>query len=173
MTTIPEFLSHRPIHNGLVVPFVAVWSDEKAVGASKLVKARGINWIWSEQQTGTPDFGGTNSHRQRDCMTRCLCQICGRDGAHLYVIPDDSGTVSTHVGLWDEDGAILNAPLHDECYEFSRTVCPHLKAIEPHAVVRHSHPLPVFAYTTNGFALPITVIRPGLVGREMIVRAPT
>jgi hypothetical protein len=154
------------------VPFVAVWSDEKRPGAAKLVRSRGIDWIWAEQPSGVPDFGSTNSHRQRDCMTRCLCQICGRDGAHLYVIPDDREIGGSHAGLWDDTGLILNAPLHDECYEYSKTICPHLQTIEPYAIVRHSHPLPIMAYTTERLALPIGVRGEGIIGREYIVEAP-
>lgn len=169
--TIPEFLSHRPVWRGMPVPYIAIWSDEKRPGAVKLVRWRNIMWVWSEQQSGIPDFGSTNSHRQRDGMLRNACQICGKTGAFLYVIPNDEKLGGSHVMLWDS-GEILNPPLHDYCYEYSRRTCPHLRATEPYALVRHSHPLPVVAYTTETFALPIEMVRPGVVGRELIVKAP-
>jgi hypothetical protein len=164
--TIPEYLEHRPVYSGLVVPYVAVWSDEQLPGVARLHMWRGIEWVYTEKQSGVPDFGSTNSHRQRDCMKAMLCQICGKRGADIFVVPDD-GEDGTHLNLWGQ-GFILNPPLHTHCYEFSQRVCPHLMKHEPLAVIGSTKPLQIVAYTTGLMALPIHVAIPGVFGREVI-----
>jgi hypothetical protein len=151
------------------VPYVAMWSDEKQPGLARLHQWRNIQWVYTEKQSGTPDFGSTNSHRQRDCMKAMLCQICGKGNANLYVIPDD-GNGGTHTELWAQ-GFVLNPPLHLHCYEYSQQVCPHLLKHPPLAVIGSTKPLEVVAYTTGLMALPISVTFPGVIGREVIVES--
>jgi len=170
--SIPEFLSHRPVFEGRVVPYVAIWSDERARGVANLQRWRGIDFVYAEKPTGVPEFGATNSHRQRNCMRRGWCQICGRPGADMYVIIDDRDIDSTHVGLWKQ-GMILNAPLHEECFLYAKRACPHLQRVAPYAIHRSDTPMPVRAYTTDIFALPIGFAPQGVIGREVIVQATT
>lgn len=164
---IPEYFEHLPVYDGLPVPYVAMWSNERAPDAVRYQHWRHIDWIYTEARSGMPDFGSTNSHRQRDCMAAMLCQICGKPGADLFVIPDD-GDGGTHVELWAV-GLILNPPMHMHCFEASASICPHLLKHDPIATFGSTQPLPVVAYTTGLMALPITVAVPGVIGRELIV----
>jgi len=156
----------------MVVPFVALWSDEAREGVARIIRWRGHPAIFTNRQTGVPDFGATNSHRQRRCMDDGLCQVCGTKGATLYVIVDDSATVQTHVGLWDEHRHIINAPLHRQCYEYALSVCPSLRKVKPYAIHDNEghRPLPVVAFSNGTMVLPLD-FHPALAGiaREAVV----
>jgi hypothetical protein len=174
--SVPEFLAHRPMWGDLeplVVPFVACWSDERNASVTRIIRWRAHPAIFTDRQSGVPDFGSTHSHRQRRCMDDGRCQVCGETGATLYVIPDDSAMAGTHVGLWDEDRWIINAPVHERCYEYSQSVCPHLRNVKPHAIVTAKRPLLVCGYSDGVMAWPLAKRPPGIYAvREAIVRAP-
>jgi hypothetical protein len=51
---IPQFLAHRPTHNGLVVPYISLESGGRAY------------------------LGRTRSRRIAECLLNGLCQVCGR-----------------------------------------------------------------------------------------------
>lgn len=85
----------------------------------------------------------------------------------------------THVGLWN-DGLVYNAPMHRECYEASRSLCPHLQRVEPLAVIEHEGGIEFYGCTTidrrfNVMAMCTIgeAIGLGQVGRELIVRLAT
>jgi hypothetical protein len=170
---IPDFLDHLPTYGDLTplpVPFVAVWSDERDPRRTRIIKWHGHPAIFTDRRSGVPDFGSTNSHRQRLCMENNWCQICGRPGAEMYVVVDDRYGPGTHVTLWDEDQWIINAPLHERCFEYSKTICPHLRATEPYAVVRPKRKLPVVGYSDGVMAVPIKKRPPSpYAAREAIV----
>lgn len=171
MIEVPEFLSHRPVVNGLVVPYVAVW-DAEATGDAALQVWQGIAWVFTENQTGVPLFGSTNSHRQRNGMRKNYCQVCGNPGATLWVIPDDSKLGGPHVRLYDsEQREVINAPLHPECYAYSKEACPHLHDVEPFAMFTAGR-LDITSYTISGGMVVPFPVNVGHVGRELIVRAP-
>lgn len=76
------------------------------------------------RRTGEPDFGSTHSARQRACMKRGRCQVCGRDGRSVvWVVPEHQRDEA----LW-EGHFLLNPPVCVECFDFSRSVCPFLRA---------------------------------------------
>jgi hypothetical protein len=179
VTAIPDFLSHRPTWGDLEplpVPFVACWSDERNPRITRIIRWRSHPAIFTDRQSGVPDFGSTHSHRQRRCMDEGLCQICGEKGATLYVIPNDAELGGTHVHLWDTGRWIINAPVHQHCYEFSQSVCPHLRNVKPHAVVTvEKRPLLVVGYSDGVAAWPLARRPPGYgpyAVREAIVGVP-
>lgn len=176
MSVVPDFLRHRPLWGDLtplVVPWVVVWSDEQHAFVTRIIRWHGHPAIYTDRQSGVPNFGGTNSHRQRRCMEEGRCQVCGEKGATVYVIIDDRATSKTHVGLWNEGRWIINAPLHEQCYEYSRSVCPHLRSTEPYAIVRSERPLRLVGYSDGIMAWPLNMHPPGrYAAREAIVAAP-
>lgn len=129
--------------SGLPVPYVALWSDER-VGPEMRETTDGIEPVpgtqWAKKHhgmwmmtgpnlfTGKPEFGATHSRRQRECMERQLCQVCGeRKRSCLWVIP---GGDITHELLWKRR-MVRNPPVCEECLELASTVCPHLMSVEP------------------------------------------
>lgn len=172
--TIPEYFEHLPLYEGLPVPWVAMWSDEYDPAITRVHRMYGIDWIYSEHQTGTPNFGSTNSHRQREGMMSGACQICGKRGADTWVVPDDSEMERTHADLW-EAGWIINPPLHEHCFHAARTLCPHLMKHEPLAIIKAKR-FGLVAYTVRispdqDAILPIGTQMPGHLGRQLIVDA--
>ncbi|MET9611799.1 hypothetical protein [Kitasatospora indigofera] len=76
-----------------VVPYVASWRAERELSPPLVFTntglryldegpgdrdGRGVLWARQEQRRGqgSPDFGGINAFRQRQCMSRFLCQVC-------------------------------------------------------------------------------------------------
>lgn len=93
MSVIPDIFGHLHVHRGLPVPYIACWSAEMTPEASRLTRWLGMDWITTHRPgDGTPDFGSTNSQRQRAGMVKRRCQICGRREATLFVILDASVT---------------------------------------------------------------------------------
>lgn len=174
---MPDAIAARPTFGieALPVPYVAVWSDERKPRATRIIRWRGHPAIFTHSPTGVPDFGSTNSHRQRLCMEHGQCQICGEKGARLYVVIDDSkmNNGQTHIHLWESGRWIINAPLHRECFEYSRTVCPHLRHVEPYAMIEVEHRLPVVGYSDGVHAWPLDARPQGMyAAREAIVGVP-
>lgn len=144
---IPSEWEHLPVYNGLPVPWVAMWSGEMDRRRSRLTRWQGCDWITTNNRVGVPDFGSTNSARQRAGMIKRRCQICGERGADTWVCPNDADLTGQHVGLW-ADGLVLNPPVHEHCLAYSREVCPHLAHTEPHAVVKYGGDAAYVAATT-------------------------
>lgn len=127
-------VADRPLYQGLPVPYVAAWTAETtgAWNPRLLQSWLGIRWLNTNRPgKGTPIFGQTNSHRQRECMRRGRCQVCGDKGATTFVVPDDD---TWHRPLW-ERGLVINAPVHQACLDESLRLCPHLAATPPFTVV--------------------------------------
>jgi hypothetical protein len=110
---IPAHLAHLPVYRGLPVPWVAVWSAESVAVKANIDSSgrfdptnlpRGVtrgpgglvmlSMGNQGQGKGVPDFGATQSFRQRSCMTRPRCQVCGRviEGTPYWIIPDRDET---------------------------------------------------------------------------------
>jgi hypothetical protein len=74
--SIPEFLSHLPVHQGLPVPFMQAWFD------------------------GKPDFRAVDPVKTIQCVQERLCAICGRRlGEKSYFI---CGERSRESGLFTD-----------------------------------------------------------------------
>lgn len=151
-------------YEGRPVPWVAVWSDERVAPElelrdGKLTPVEPVRWVvrgygmWllkgPMRQTGVPDFGSTASARQRMCMERLLCQVCG-SGLHKrdmhWVIPDGG----VHPELWEER-LVINAPVCGTCLHLAERVCPHLVRHKPVAVVPARRSTYTFAEVTGTY----------------------
>lgn len=180
-----------PVHNGLPVPWVALWEAEMrgpqmevgpdgcrpAKGSRYVRKERGMWMITGpDKREGKALFGMTHSGRQRAAMEAIRCQVCGRHrrGEMNWVVPDDG---DTHVDLY-EKGLILNPPVCLPCLEIAAHLCPHLRKQEPYAI--HQGTARVVAVTGDLFdgrgvtpgviALLTDPNRVWMVGREFIVK---
>jgi hypothetical protein len=176
------------------VPWIAIWEGERdgpemildangniqpAPGTKHVRREFGM-WVIAtrDNRTGAADFGSTQSRRQRECMTRMLCQVCGRTqrqskSRHLWVVPNEE----QHRELWQEDQLVLNAPVCPSCLEFSEATCPHLIHTKPY-VVSWAPGVPV-AITGDlhygGEWLPTMLplrhrLTARVIGRELVVR---
>ncbi|MFF4283005.1 hypothetical protein ACFY0Z_30010 [Streptomyces kronopolitis] len=126
-------------------PFVAVWTDERAVLAKDLVLKRngkGITWkdgetpqdrdrfgaLWARleghQGAGTPVFDEMAPIRQRDCFLHRRCQVCRKpasqtDKGQLFLrTTDDPGP---------EKARVTQPPVCLPCAADSTRRCKHLR----------------------------------------------
>jgi len=171
-------ITDRPLHNGLPVPWVAAWSGERdgAWDPNRQQSWKGILWLNNNRPgIGTPEFGMTNSYRQRECVRRGRCQVCGEKGATRWVIPNDE---YRHGPLW-EARLVINPPVHIACHEAAKSLCPHLAAVEPLAII-DDPPLIEYvacsATSADGRMTTIVLLDQAReehwVGRELVVRLP-
>lgn len=130
--------------NGLQVPWVARWSGEVvkapvsvgtlANGGIEVFYDDGVEIrddygvLWMREgvtRGGEPYLGQVSVHRQRACMRRRACQVCGRK-------------IDTPVIRWllhpkqivtrpDGRTITMSPPTCDECVELSKSQCPVMK----------------------------------------------
>lgn len=86
--------------------------------------ADGVRWLQPKdlRGRGRADFGEVHATRQRACMTKRLCQVCGGrmgEGAITWV--------TSHPVVEGKYELTSDAPVCDECYEVAITLCPHLR----------------------------------------------
>lgn len=134
---------------GLVVPWVTKWSGESNQGqhAIRLVvpanggqvylaytdaglderDARGVLWFRDglNPGVGTPLWSNVHAGRQRRCMTRPCCQVCGT------VLPDTDIPWLFPAAQWEglQDGGVHTAtpPTCRDCWPTAERLCPHLR----------------------------------------------
>ena len=128
-------LPRDPTH-GFPVPYVAEWEHDEGTTVPPVEKRRpqdrfyfmGCNCVIGR---GQPDLGAQCPIRQRRCMTKRICQVCGTkiNGKFMAFL----GGLSTE----RDDGAhyrFTEPPLHLDCAEYSGLVCPGIrKRREPRA----------------------------------------
>ncbi len=92
---IPSFLSHlKTDARGYPVPFFVPW-----IG-------------------GKPDFRMLDANKQKMCVEKNLCSICGKKlHEYQYFITGPMGKMN---------GVHSDPPMHKDCAEYSINVCPHL-----------------------------------------------
>lgn len=95
-TTIPDFLTHLPVHKGYPVPFFAALVD------------------------GVPDFRFLDHNKQMMCLAQGLCAICGKPRETLL----EGWVISGPMGLTNM--VSTDPPMHEQCARYSLKVCPHL-----------------------------------------------
>ena len=119
---------------GRPVPFVNRWSGEGTdadyhVRTDPLVGRLAFFSVYRPGD-GEPDFTAQNIQRQRKCMVRGLCQVCGvqipRHETALLVLS------SISAGVHEVEGhgpvPLLSEPwLHPECAAYAAAVCPGLR----------------------------------------------
>lgn len=146
MPTIDPYLAHLPVYRGLPVAWVACWTGEQQespipvdrsgrFNRSHLPKGivlgpNGMVMLSQGNQNmgkGTPDFGATQSFRQRSCITRPRCQVCGRviKGVPWWIIPTLQGDT-----IWDapeDEQWTKQPPVCEQCLELAPQWCPALR----------------------------------------------
>ncbi|MGW4047803.1 hypothetical protein [Streptomyces sp. NPDC004721] len=128
-------------YKGHPVPYVAAWSSEivplprvcaAPAGLGLVGHARdvdGVLWkpIGIRQGVGRPEYGTVHGPRQRRCMRRLLCQVCGqpadRDGQGvLWLLEDGRGERG-----WPEGQVTTHPPVCRPCAGVAARLCPHLQ----------------------------------------------
>lgn len=95
-TPIPKELSHLKLDDrGYPIPFFAAIRD------------------------GKPDFRLLDVKKQRECIDKKLCAVCG-----LKLHKDYSYIITGPIGLTNR--VSTDPPMHRVCAEFSIQACPHL-----------------------------------------------
>lgn len=128
---VPDWLAHlRSDSRGRPVPYINRWGPEQverlSIAYDPNIREMGV--FFDDSREHTPDFTAQHMGRQRECMTRGLCQVCGRPvpaGRHLLVL----SAMSTRVVDVDGMGAVtvVSEPWLDErCARFALGVCPAL-----------------------------------------------
>ncbi|MEU2877146.1 hypothetical protein [Streptomyces sp. NPDC007070] len=123
-------------HKGRPVPYIAPWSAEyvplprlMAVAGMLHIKgqrrAAGTLWRpWLDKRgTGEPDYGDVHGPRQRECMLRMLCQVCG-----VPVARDQLGwpwLLEAHHGdgVWPEREVTTHPPTCEQCQPVAQVQC--------------------------------------------------
>lgn len=131
-------------HQGLAVPWVAVWSDEVPDPADHPLQVTngrveytseqpgdrdnlGVLWTRAgvKRGSGEPEFGQLHGLRQRACMTVPRCQVCGKRMERLEFL------VSAHQDGHKTGEPFITAtpPTCAECRPLATAQCPHLRKI--------------------------------------------
>jgi hypothetical protein len=119
---------------GRPVPFINIWSGEGSetdwhIRTDPLV-GRLAFFIPHRPGSGEPDFTKQNIQRQRKCMVRRLCQVCGQ-----AIPPRDAGllvmssiSVATHEVYEHGPVPLFSEPwCHPECITYAAAICPGLR----------------------------------------------
>jgi hypothetical protein len=118
MTPHPlEFAAHRGATDGMRLSYADSVPQDWQLGV-----------LWARQglhRQGRPEWKIVNTLRQRRCMLRLLCQVCGLsaddDGRTFWVLADDPGDTSTGAGY-------TNAPpTCRTCIPEAISACPRLR----------------------------------------------
>lgn len=145
MTVAAEKYPHLLSYRGVVVPWVTRWTDEQPNTPLKVSmtpdglllhyedgkenrESNGILWIREGiMRGGEPQFSQVSTYRQRACMVRCRCQVCGKPITD-EVIP----WLFAPGQLQENDGKTLtmNPPTCSDCVPIARELCPHLKRVD-------------------------------------------
>lgn len=194
MKAVPPHLAHRPVRNGLVVPWVTIWTAEfetdnliqVAMGPDGLVGTRGVRRQYgflcidvgnAYQHRGDPVWKGTSSARQRACMTHPRCQVCGNriKGAPEWIVPGGFGWFPEELF---GPRATKQPPLCVPCADVADSWCPHLRHTPYERLTARAVPVglvatgPTAAGTLDEVIVPLDAerFRPFVLGRELIVR---
>ncbi|MBC2869792.1 hypothetical protein [Streptomyces mexicanus] len=129
------------VFKGHPVPYITAWTAEPiplprvtadAQGLGLLGHARdgdGVLWrpFGLRQGMGRPEYGTVHGPRQRRCMRRLLCQVCGcpadRDErGWLWLLEDHRGERG-----WPEGEVTTHPPVCRPCAGVAARLCPHLR----------------------------------------------
>jgi hypothetical protein len=132
--SVPAHLSHlRTDRRGLPVPYINMWGVED----EERMSIRFDHWVggpaifMDDSEQETPDFTRQNMQRQRECMIRGLCQVCGRPvpwSRRFLVVAALSVETITLEG---RKVPVVTEPwLDDWCADFAISKCP--------ALIRHT-----------------------------------
>lgn len=132
--------SHLLRFKGHPVPYIAAWSSESvplppvyaAPGGLAMVghvrDADGVLWkpFGLRAGMGRPRYGTVHGPRQRRCMRRLLCQVCGRPADRdeqgvLWLLESDPEQPG-----WPEGQVTTHPPVCRPCAGLAAQTCPHL-----------------------------------------------
>lgn len=159
----PQIAALPRSDGGLPVPFVAQWSSEEEMYLRRepLAEGKVAAFTKGSRGEGQPVFGVMDVERQRLCVMKCRCQVCG-GSARERLLADGQGLGQSTV----YDGAprrmLLEPWVCASCLAYALRVCPGLIRL------RHGARLHVLQVER---ALPVAVLtRLGgnLAGREAI-----
>ena len=128
---VPAFLAHLGTDGkGRPVPYVNVWGDAERVDRWTVRHDRVIHgraMFYADTPSEGPNFFKQSPQRQRECMVRGLCQVCGR----FVPWPDRVLVVSSvSTGRVDVGGygmVVVSEPWLDPgCADVALNVCPAL-----------------------------------------------
>jgi hypothetical protein len=135
-------------HQGLAVPWVAVWSDEVPNPEDHPLHLRngkvhydteapgdrdnlGVLWTRAgvKRGSGVPEFGQIHGLRQRACMTVPRCQVCGQRMPALRFL------LGSHQDGHEKGSPFITGtpPTCEDCTHLAAVQCPHLRQIQKEA----------------------------------------
>ena len=114
-------------YRGLFVPWVAMWSDEQPYELRPCRWAGGRRALWQPHRPGSGAALFTEKHivRGRRALVEGLCNLCGE------TIEQGAAWINLDGGPTKDDPdwvAIWESPMHVECIDLARQLCPHVKA---------------------------------------------
>lgn len=150
----PTHPSELPQYRGRAVPWITRWSQEvhpdrhnleierRDDGGLRVVyldRARenrdkfGVLWMKEglAQGQGEPLWKEVNTHRQRACMIRSKCQVCGKtitDKPIHWLLPLDTLQWVQDEVHTEATPLTASAPTCEACIPLALDVCPNLKA---------------------------------------------
>lgn len=128
---IPAFLNHlRTDAKGRPVPYINRYGPEDArrLRIDDDPNIGGIPALFDDDQHElVPDFTAQNMQRQRECMAKGLCQVCGRPMPWSRRFLVVSSISVDRITIGDRPAVALTEPWLDEpCAKFAMKVCPGL-----------------------------------------------
>lgn len=141
MTSLVRPVEHR---RGYPVPFIAPWSGEEPQAQPLTRGPNGLAFtdehyidrdcgvLWMRipvlPRRGKPVLSDVHGLRQRQAMTRLLCQMCGgptvgsrSDGRTLFLLGSAKGRPVR------EEEVTASPPVHAACARLAVEYCPHLR----------------------------------------------
>ncbi|GHE80241.1 hypothetical protein GCM10014715_39540 [Streptomyces spiralis] len=126
---------------GHPVPYIAAWSSETVPLPQVYAAPDGLGLVGHARDTdgvlwkpfglrlgmGRPEYGTVHGPRQRRCMRRLLCQVCGQPADRdeqgvLWLLEDDRDE-----DWWPEDQVTTHPPVCRPCAGLAARMCPHLQ----------------------------------------------
>lgn len=128
---IPPFLRHlRTDDKGRPVPYIQRWGPEdvRRLRIDDDANIGGVPALFDDDgHELVPDFRAQSMQRQRECMAKGLCQVCGRPlpwSRRFLVV---SSISIDRISIGDRPAVALTEPwLDEQCATFATKVCPGL-----------------------------------------------
>lgn len=176
----------RPlVFNGHPVPYSSAWTAEIVPVPRVIADAHGLAMpghdrdergvLWRpfalRQRLGRPEYGTVHGPRQRRCMRRMLCQVCGgpadrTEQGWLWLLEDHRGEPG-----WPEGEVTTHPPVCRPCALLAARMCPHLQ--RGVVAVRAARPLIDTVYGQlykPGWPAPLPGERGVFLVRDPVVR---
>lgn len=127
---IPERLDHlRRDRRGLPVPFVNRWGPEDVDRLTIDWDTHCGHWgvFLDDTSEVVPDFTRQHQGRQRECVTRGLCQVCARPVSYKHRMLPVGGVSAQTILIKGEPTTVITEPwLCAWCADFAASTCPAL-----------------------------------------------